>query len=360
MNFVSDANATQLFTKVGNTIAGTNGLVKDTVGWTGKNLMPVKAQSLPNAVDFAVDSDGYVYHPSGVTDNRSWEYSNCNSFFTLQAGTYFIKCFEKTAQTDGPMGLCIIDSSSNTILSKIGADNFADLVSNGASFTINSKKDIGVEYKIGNGKYGFLVMDARISDKTYEPHHESVDACKYNRSEANVLGAKNLVKPSSVASGTDNGVAYTNTDGIVTANNQATADSKFSWDIGHLPVGKYRITGCPSGGSASKYCVRVGVDTTASGWGSYVQADYGDGAEFEVDDATKFYSIGCRVFNGYTASSLVFKPMIALASDTDSTYAPYAMTNRELTTDKLDIATLKSIASSSADFAAFKTAIAAL
>lgn len=181
--------------------------------------------------------------------------------------------------------------------------------------------------------YPMLRMES-ITNADYAPgfpDNVELDKGKYNTAAAIRNGAHNLAKPSSVASSTDNGVAYTNADGIVTANNQATADSKFSWDIGHLPVGKYRITGCPSGGSASKYCIRIGVGDTASGWGTYVQADYGDGAEFEVNDATKFYSIGCRVFNGYTASNLVFKPMITDINDSDKTYAPYAMTNRELT-----------------------------
>ena len=66
------------------------------------------------------------------------------------------------------------------------------------------------------------------------------------------------------------------------------------------------------------------------------------------------------VKNGASISNLTFKPMLRLASDPDDTYQPYAMTNRELTEEKINIADLKTVVSASSDFADFKTRIASL
>ena len=64
--------------------------------------------------------------------------------------------------------------------------------------------------------------------------------------------------------------------------------------------------------------------------------------------------------NGQTVNNLVFYPMLRLASDPDDTYQPYAMTNRELTEKKINIADLKTVVSASSDFTDFKTRIASL
>lgn len=166
---------------------------------------------------------------------------------------------------------------------------------------------------------------------------ESALAGKFPREEQRVLGAVNISKPSSVASKSSSGVTFTNTNGVVVANNQATADAYMGWDIGHLPKGRYKLVGCPVDGSASKYCVRLGVGDTASDWGTYVNADYGDGFVFEVDDESKYYSVACRIFNGYTANNVTFKPMITPDTSVSyDDYVPYAMTNRELTEKKVD------------------------
>ena len=69
-----------------------------------------------------------------------------------------------------------------------------------------------------------------------------------------------------------------------------------------------------------------------------------------------FTSFSTASASDVTYNSLVLK----LATDSNSEWTPYAMTNKELTDSKLDTATLKSIVADSADFAAFKTAIAAL
>jgi hypothetical protein len=85
------------------------------------------------------------------------------------------------------------------------------------------------------------------------------------------------------------------------------------------PTGHYIKTGCPSGGSDNTYV-----------FGGSSGNEIGNGRDYYSDGSTtKTYIIA--IVSGYTANNLVFKPMLRLASDPDSTFAPYAMTNRELT-----------------------------
>lgn len=100
----------------------------------------------------------------------------------------------------------------------------------------------------------------------------------------------------------------------------------------YLKAGSYKASGCPSGGSSSTYYIDF-YDQTNNARLDY---DYGDGIEFTLNSDT-WVIVRASVRSGYTISgSVVFKPMITLATDTPSDYAhfvPYAMTNRELTED---------------------------
>jgi hypothetical protein len=153
------------------------------------------------------------------------------------------------------------------------------------------------------------------------------------------MGAKNLIPyPYYEQTHEDNGITWTvNGDGTVTANGTATANSTFIFRQRTEQtkfVAKntsYIMSGCPSGGSNSKYMLYLFVQTQeptniTSG------TDYGNGATINMPDQD-YYGIYAfaRVISGQTVSNLTFKPMLRLASDTDNTYQPYAKTNRQLT-----------------------------
>lgn len=81
------------------------------------------------------------------------------------------------------------------------------------------------------------------------------------------------------------------------------------------------VNGCPSGGGNNSYYVLTANGSTRTA------TDYGSGATISGQTDR----VICRVVSSYSPSGIVFKPMLRLASDTDGTFAPYAMTNRELT-----------------------------
>lgn len=128
-------------------------------------------------------------------------------------------------------------------------------------------------------------------------------------------GGKNLLNNTATTQ-TLEGVTFTvNSDGIVTANGTASADAILIIDRPVLPAGEYIASGCPAYGDASsRHSIYFGLSNAF---------DYGIGHRFTLTKETQLDYVRIIIRNGYTASNLVFKPMIRLASDTDASYAPY-------------------------------------
>lgn len=133
-------------------------------------------------------------------------------------------------------------------------------------------------------------------------------------------------------SGTWSGNAYTindatftvNTDsnGVVTGitvNGTASATTYFSVYNTTESDGNMQgciLNGCPSGGSLNSYIL------LASNTVDIVNRDMGSGVTISANDRAIF-RVQISIVNGYAASNLVFSPMVRLASESDSTFAPY-------------------------------------
>jgi hypothetical protein len=153
------------------------------------------------------------------------------------------------------------------------------------------------------------------------------------------MGAKNLIPyPYYESDHTESGITWTvNSDGSVTANGTATANSTFIFRSRIEQIKcvekntSYILSGCPSGGSRTKYVLDFFAQNQ-DGTNVVAGADYGNGYTINVpnQDYYGIYAVA-RVISGQTVSNLTFKPMLRLASDTDNTYQPYAKTNKELT-----------------------------
>lgn len=146
------------------------------------------------------------------------------------------------------------------------------------------------------------------------------------------LGAKNLLEYNEYAPGAVNGVTYTiNTDGTITVNGtpQGTSPSYVELKLNGNAVnisqfcdGNHILSGCPAGGGDSTYRMYAAR-------GAYSRFDYGDGVLL-TETAQTDVRLVVYIANGFTANNLIFKPMIRRAEITDSAYAQYAPTNREL------------------------------
>ena len=112
---------------------------------------------------------------------------------------------------------------------------------------------------------------------------------------------------------TENGLTFTYNNGWVTVNGTATANTTYrvatSLDI---PSGNYIMSGCPSGGSATTYYMRM----------ASAGNDIGSGYSLTYD-STNPHNIDITVVSGTTCSNVVFKPMIRLATESDATWQPY-------------------------------------
>ena len=142
------------------------------------------------------------------------------------------------------------------------------------------------------------------------------------------MGAKNLITyPHSSKTETKAGITFTeNADGSVTVNGTATEIVRHLISSQQFEVGKkYILSGCPSGGSHSLNGTYTLYTQTVQNY------DDGEGVEFTWD--ASITGITIAVFAGITVDNLTFKPMLRLASDTDSTYQPYAKTNQQLTAE---------------------------
>ena len=164
------------------------------------------------------------------------------------------------------------------------------------------------------------------------------------------LTAKNLnLYPYRDTTKTTNGITFTDVgDGTVTASGTAS-DSNDALFHCHprtpsgssvltIPNGVYRITGCPAGGSSSKY--RIHVLTTINSSASTLADDYGEGATFKAsgdDSSTTSTTVEIRldVMKKYAITdTITFKPMLEVISlDNPGAFQEYSRINESLTKD---------------------------
>ena len=128
---------------------------------------------------------------------------------------------------------------------------------------------------------------------------------------------KNLLE-NKLTTQTINGVTATvKDDGTIVFTGTATQSSNFFLNTVLNLQGSYVINGCPSDGSDSTYYINVRAN------GSWGVKDYGNGV---IVNYVTITNIAITVANGYAFPSggLLFKPMIRLATVTDSTFEPYS------------------------------------
>ena len=136
-----------------------------------------------------------------------------------------------------------------------------------------------------------------------------MDMVLYGRSEQKQYSGKNLLN-ATLQTTTQNGVTCTaNGDGTYTINGTATSDTLFH--IGYFIFEKdtkYKIVGCPQGGSLNTL-YRLDGSLNAN-------SDTGNGIVYSGDGNKRNARI--VVFNGATVNNLLFKPMIT--TDLTATY----------------------------------------
>ena len=261
-------------------------LVRDTVGWTGKNRAYSQTN---NAVIASIES--------GKTYSVSWTGS---ATITLKK-----------------------DSASGTEITHGSTSPLSFTADSNYSLYFGSSADVTE----------IMVYDANITDSAFEPYHETVDVMveeeihgvNYLDYDLESLKKINTTGTWSNNSYTLNGATLTlNSDKSISLISSGAVSANVIFHLvskPDLPDGvKLRLSGCPKGGSASSYEMQYGNATNMS------YTDRGDG----VDNVEKFdYSIypNSSTFikvraNANISTAVVFKPMIYKAN-LKTTFKPY-------------------------------------
>lgn len=291
-----------------------------------------------NGIDFTVNSDG------SITANG-----------TATADAYF-RCGISTDDTN-PIHLV---SGKKYILSGSGQANVSVRLRNSSNTGVANATTSEAVYECSSTGSYYILLEvpngitvdnltiypmlrlATDSDSTYEPYAKSnqviTEDFQTMYKNNGILGVKNLLPAPyySTKGGTTTSGTLTvteNADGSVTIDGTASGQSyiDLARNDKFLKAGTYIL----SGGITSKQYVYINclnngtyVKTLASAITSEVK--------FVLDyNGYDAITVGISIASGESLSNVTFYPMIRLASDTDTTYQPYAKTNRELTVDSV-------------------------
>lgn len=149
-----------------------------------------------------------------------------------------------------------------------------------------------------------------------------------------IIGAKNLLPyPYAETTKTQNGITYTvNSDGTITVSGTAERGSSFNLTpmITNNPFKDMILTGCPQGGSGTTFYIRDRI--TNNGVLVSQILDIGEGNTIGSTDEGYAHQIMLSVNSGTIITTpITFRPMIRPEAIKDSTYVPYAMTNKDIT-----------------------------
>lgn len=214
-------------------------------------------------------------------------------------------------------------------------------------------------YKVGDKfYYGNLLQKATqdiaqgtglaggVNFENADPVTEQVTSLKETLTNyVNVNGSKNvcpIMNPSDPATLSSwSNYFKINADGSITANGTPSARVSIASRV-VLPAGQYIMNGCPSWGNWNSYRIMFLKYVPSE---TIVYADTGSTpTTITLDEETEIL-IRVDLYGGYTASNLVYKPMICPKElyDLDPTYEPWAETNQQLTTDKVGMDLLSEV-----------------
>lgn len=186
MSFISYENGQTLFGKVGNAIKGQEGLLSDTVGWTGKNRLdttyPLRKVASGTQLDNLTAtrrSDGAVVLNGSTSGTGNLGYIEVYKTTNWQFDGMILSGRNGNAVSAAKYGLW--DETASRAL-WIEGNNEEVVISGMNGHSVRVTINIYGGNTFNNMVFPAMIRDARISDSTYEQHHESVEACKADNS----------------------------------------------------------------------------------------------------------------------------------------------------------------------------------
>lgn len=128
---------------------------------------------------------------------------------------------------------------------------------------------------------------------------------------------KNKLMPTEVTQ-TINGITFSvDNEGVVRTSGTFSVNTNYALTIAFLlKAGTYILNGCPAGGSYNNYVLKI-----ENAQAQRLALDTGNGEQFTLAEDTYIW---CRIYL-YSQDGIgkTFKPMIRLATESDSNFAPY-------------------------------------
>ena len=293
-------------------------LVRDTVGWMGKN----KALAYPDMVVFGSAGEGFKFD------------SNANSLSyiaKIEAGQTYIAT---RASGQGNRFRIVLFSDFPTNVSTNNAQQvYNDDSTNEYTFTNTTYKYVVLVTSINSGNSDAntkgMIRLATIPDDTYEPYHDNVaEEIQATYKVMGEMGAKNLAKASynSLSSVT----ATVNNDGSVTLKGTNNNDSLIWVKICEFNLNSGTYTAVLSGADSNIYGYIRNVDNTApTPRSGLTETPF----TFTLNE-NEPYMIDVRVPANYSFPNdgTTVYPLVTLSDfyEQDSSFKPYSMTNKEL------------------------------
>lgn len=257
-----------------------------------------------NGVTFTVNSDGTITANGTATGG--------NALYYLSS-LYTVKTPEKSYFSGCPSG----GGSTTFSIQAYTREQiyFSDI---GSGFLAPANVEINIVLIVANGyTVNNLVFRPMLNEGTEaKPYSKWFAGLKNASFEKIVSTGRNLIPyPYADTTKTVNGVTFTdNGDGSVTANGTATEDATFF--VRHnvaVQRKTYFLSGCPTSGAVGAF-ILLAFDGTRS------STDIGRG--IAVVPLSNYVTILIRIYAGYTANNLVFKPMLNIGASA-LPYEPY-------------------------------------
>lgn len=242
------------------------------------------------------------------------------------------------------------DNLTDQLDSKANSSDFATVATSGSYADLSNKPTLGTAAaKNSTNAVTQSSTDLVESGAVYSEVNTVKQALMNEAVTRSKVGAHNLL-PISLTTQTEDGVTFTVNSGVIST---IGSSSSGMWLIllritsasdyaRILTAGqKYILSGCPSGGGEP---YRLVLDSN----GTTIAADAGSDVEFTAPTFDTNFTLYLRVAPSTNMNGKTFKPMIRFATDPNTEFEPYVMTNRELTQNspsKKDITNINIIGS---------------
>ena len=300
-------------------------LVKDTVGWTGKNLLKNTLLSVigtsitRNGITFTINGGDGSVTANGTATATTYLGGGDGLVIDLDPGEYI---WNGCPNGGSDRTYYCFSRTGDTTSAEFGKD-----YGNGKEFTLSETKTIYYFISIQNGqvcdnlKFYPMLRKADITDSTYEPYHDSVETMY----EEEIHGV-NLLKTTG-GTKTVNGITFTNNkNGTWTINGTATANTYPI--LGWVNGGKLKAPTIISQGNVVDIGCRIYLNAYKNGTYTFNIMTATSGKSEEIvdipsNDDYDSIAFGFNIPNGTTINNLTLKPMLRKAEIEDSIYRPY-------------------------------------